>query len=63
MPHSKSRSSTFRNESGNRTYISTTRRMISADELKPLNGLGGFALNLRLIVPIYQPPAPVATQL
>ena len=32
--YSASRSSTFRNDSGNRTYISTARRMISGDELK-----------------------------
>jgi len=34
IPRSNSRSSTFRNESGNRTYISTTNRITSGDELK-----------------------------
>ena len=39
MPRSCSRSSTFRSESGNRTYIITARRMISGDVLKYRNGL------------------------
>jgi hypothetical protein len=34
IPRSNSRSSTFRNESGNRTYIITTRRITSGEELK-----------------------------
>jgi hypothetical protein len=34
MPRSNSRSSTFRNDRGKRTYISTTRRITSGDELK-----------------------------
>ncbi len=34
IPRSNSRSSTFRNDSGNRTYISTTSRITSGDELK-----------------------------
>jgi hypothetical protein len=34
VPRSKSRSSTFRNESGKRTYIMTPRRITSGDELK-----------------------------
>lgn len=33
----------------NRTYISTTRRVTSGDELKQRNGLGGFTLDLRVI--------------
>ena len=49
MPRSNSRSSTFRRESGNRTYIMTTSRMTSGDELNRRNGLGGLALDLRLI--------------
>jgi len=35
--------------SGKRTYIITTRRMTSGDELKRLNGLSGLTLDLRLI--------------
>jgi hypothetical protein len=34
MPRSNSRSSTFRSDSGKRTYITTTRRITSGDELK-----------------------------
>ena len=34
----ESRSSTLRKDSGNRTYISTTRRMTSGDEFKQRNG-------------------------
>jgi hypothetical protein len=34
MPRSNSRSSTFRKESGKRTYIITTSRITSGDELK-----------------------------
>jgi hypothetical protein len=34
IPRSNSRSSTFRSYSGNRTYIITTRRITSGDELK-----------------------------
>jgi len=34
MPHSCRRSSTFRSDSGNRTYILTARRMISGEVLK-----------------------------
>ena len=34
MPRSNSRSSTFRRHSGNRTYIITTRRITSGEELK-----------------------------
>jgi len=47
IPRSNRRSSTFRNDSGKRTYIRTTSRITSGDELKPLNGLGGFARDLR----------------
>ena len=34
IPRSNSRSSTFRSDSGKRTYISTTSRITSGDELK-----------------------------
>jgi hypothetical protein len=34
MPRSASRSSTLRNDRGNRTYIITTRRITSGEELK-----------------------------
>ena len=34
IPRSNNRSSTFRNDSGKRTYISTTSRITSGDELK-----------------------------
>jgi len=37
----------FRRLSGNRTYMRTTSRITSGEELNPLNGLGGFALDLR----------------
>jgi hypothetical protein len=43
------RSSTLRNDRGNRAYIITTKRITSGDELKYRNGLGGFALDLRLV--------------
>ena len=49
MPLSNSRSSTFRNDSGNLIYIITTRRITSGDELKHRNGLYGFALDFRFI--------------
>jgi len=61
MPRSNSKSSTFRSDSGNRTYIITTRRITSGDEWKYRNGLGGFALDLRAIGRRYQPPARRAT--
>lgn len=38
-----------RSDSGNRTYISTTRRITPGDELKQRKGLGGFALDFRRI--------------
>jgi hypothetical protein len=44
-------------DSGNRTYIITTRRITSGDELKYLNGLGGLARDLRLI-PSANSPTP-----
>jgi len=34
IPHSRSKSSIFRSESGNRIYIVTARRMISGNVLK-----------------------------
>jgi hypothetical protein len=49
MPRSNSRSSTFRNDSGKRTYIITTSLITSGEELKRRNGEEGFALDLRLI--------------
>jgi len=42
IPRSASRSSTLRRLNGNRTYIITTNRMISGDELKYRNGLADF---------------------
>jgi hypothetical protein len=42
IPRSNNRSSTLRKLSGNRTYIITTRRMISGDELKYRNGLSSL---------------------
>jgi hypothetical protein len=42
IPRSNSRSSTFLNDSGYRTYIITTRRITSGDELKQRNGLAGL---------------------
>ena len=50
MPRSNTRSSTLRNDSGNRTYIITARRMISGEELKYRNGFTDL-----LIHPIYRP--------
>lgn len=55
-PRSCSRSSTFRSESGNRTYIMTARRMISCEVLKYLKGPG---LVLRKC---YSAPCPAATR-
>ena len=49
MPRSNSRSATLRRHKGKRTYISTTRRMTAGDEFKQRNGLGGLALEMRLI--------------
>ncbi len=50
---SASRSFTFRSESGDRTYIITTKRMISGDELKYRNGLSGLrGLGMPLPYPI-----------
>jgi hypothetical protein len=39
IPRSAKRSSTFRSDSGYRTYIITTRRMTSGELLKYRNGL------------------------
>ena len=39
IPRSAKRSSTFRSDSGYRTYIITTRRMTSGELLKYMNGL------------------------
>jgi hypothetical protein len=44
MPRSCSRSSTFRSESGYFTYIITTRRITSGEELKYRNGLAGLVI-------------------
>jgi len=40
--------STFRNESVNRTYINTASQMISGEELRQRNKLGGSVLDFRL---------------
>jgi hypothetical protein len=50
VPRSNSRSSTFLSDSGKRTYIITTSRMTSGEELKYRNGLSGLPL-------IYEPSA------
>ena len=49
MPRSASRSSTFRSDSGYFTYIIITSRITSGELLKQRNGVGGVALDLRLI--------------
>jgi hypothetical protein len=54
MPRSNSRSSTFLRLSGKRTYIITTRRITSGDELKYLNGLADFGFADLLISCGYQ---------
>jgi hypothetical protein len=54
IPRSKSRSSTLRRLSGNRTYIITTRRITLGDELNLRNGLSGFARDLRGMPTSYQ---------
>ena len=46
-------SSTVRNDSKNRTYISTTSRITSGDELRHRNGEGSLALDPRLIIARY----------
>jgi hypothetical protein len=56
MPRSNSRSSTFRSESGKRTYIMTTSRITSGGELKHRNGEGGLALDLRGMAANYKLP-------
>ena len=56
MSRSNSRSSTFRSDSGKRTYIITTSRITSGDELKHRNGEGGLALDLRGMAARYQLP-------
>jgi hypothetical protein len=48
-------------EKGKRTYIMTTRRTTSGDELNRSNGLGGSAQNLRFIAMRYQPGTIQAT--
>lgn len=53
IPRSASRSYAFRKLSGNRTYIITTSRMISGEELKYRNGLAGL-LGLGIIPPCPQ---------
>lgn len=42
IPRSNSRSSAFRKDKGKLTYIITTNRMTSDEELKRLNGLSGL---------------------
>ena len=49
MPRPASKSSTFLRRSENRTYISTTSRITSGELLKLRNGLGGLALDRRLM--------------
>ncbi|EHJ59515.1 hypothetical protein NSU_3543 [Novosphingobium pentaromativorans US6-1] len=49
IPRSNKRSSTFRSDSGKRTYINTTSRITSGEELKHRKGLGGLALDSRFI--------------
>jgi len=61
VPRSNRRSSTFRSDSEKRTDISTMSRITQGDELKRRNGLGGSALDFRLIRHQYQPPAQPAT--
>ena len=52
---SDNRSSTFRSDSGYRTYSITAMRITSGDELKHRNGLA-----VLLIFTFYQHPAPTA---
>jgi len=61
IPRSASRCSTLRRDSGYFTYIITTSRVTSGELLKQRNGLGAFALDLRLIRASYLWPAPGAT--
>jgi hypothetical protein len=61
MPRSWSRSSTFLNDSGYFTYISTARRITSGEELKQRNGLGDFARDLRLFAAGYHSVVEAAT--
>jgi hypothetical protein len=61
MPRSWSRSSTFLNDSGYFTYISTARRITSGEELKQRNGLGDFARDLRPISAGYHSVVEAAT--
>ncbi len=56
IPRSCSKSSTFRSDSGNRTYIITARRMISGDVLKLRNG-EGFVVRKR-----YETALPCSSQ-
>ena len=44
MPRSNSRSSTFRSDSGYRTYIITTSRITSGEESNQRNGLSDLAI-------------------
>jgi hypothetical protein len=55
MPRSKSRSSTFRRFSGNRTYNITAARITSGEELKYRNGLAGSGFVAWVITPDYRP--------
>lgn len=47
IPRSDSRSSTFRSDGGNRTYISTTSLITSGELLKRRKGEGGKAWERR----------------
>ena len=55
IPRSNNRSSTLRRLSGKRTYIITTSRITSADELKYLNGFADL-----VIQPVYPHHDPAA---
>ena len=58
MPRSKSRSPTFRSDSGIRIYIITTRRMTSGEDWKYQNCEGGLSIRAG-----YQPASVLATPL
>ena len=50
IPRSNSKSSTFLRLSGYFTYINTTKRITSGEELKQRNGLDGLARDLRIML-------------
>jgi len=59
-PRSNKRSSTFRSDGGTCSYMSTTSRITSGDELKYRNGLGGLAFDRRLVALRHQRERPAA---